>query len=107
MRLKYRKFSKIHLYLFYREEAENLGVMDEWRRAKNIVITLKPIIAKYVDINYYITYGLNYINFYPKIYPIPITISDELQDDSLIEYILLRLPRLLKNNRCPVSIKQS
>lgn len=105
MRLKYRRLSKIHLYMLYREEAERIGLLDEWLNVKgNFISLLHPIVAKYVDYSYYIPYGLNYINFWTMIDPSPIMVDENLQDGELIEHLLLRLPRILGKNRRPVQI---
>ena len=107
MRLKYRqyrRFSKIHLQLLYEEEAARLGILDEWREAKKTIILLKPIVAKYVGYEYYIPYGLNYVNFYPNIEPEPIIVNDSLQDEGFIEYLLLEIPRILRKQRKPLMV---
>ena len=104
MRLKYRRFSKLHLQLFYEEEARRLGILDEWREAKKTIVLFKPIVAKYVGYEYHIPYGLNYVNFYPNIYPEPIIVNDSLQDEKFIEYLLLEIPRILGKQRKPIMI---
>ena len=104
MRLKYKLFSKLHLQLFYEEEARRLGILDEWREAKKTIVLFKPIVAKYVGYEYHIPYGLNYVNFYPNIYPEPIIVNDSLQDEKFIEYLLLEIPRILGKQRKPIMI---
>ena len=99
----YKKFSKIHLYMLYREEAEKLGVLDEWINVKNnFVLFLKPITARYIEYNYYIPYGLNYTNVRMKIDPKPLEVSEEYIDEKFIEYLLLKIPRTLRKQRKPI-----